>query len=297
MELFEAMQPRSIGPAGMSGRVTAIDAIESDPSVIYVGTASGGLWRSKSGGVDWTPVFDEEPAHSIGAIAINQKNPDIIWVGAGEGNPRNSYSSGNGVYKSVDGGRTWMHLGLEQSRNIHRIISLTPPLRPKPENMLGTSPFKRFIAACGSGESETANDTTENRSEQSTDRPRHTTDTESDTTIDEPMIEVLTEGTGEPIEAGDTAVVHYTGWFFDESADDNRGDKFDSSRDRGEPLDFPLGAGRVIEGWDKGVEGMKPGERRILTIPPDLAYGERGYPGAIPPNSTLIFDVELVEIR
>lgn len=122
MELFEAMQPREIGPAGMSGRVTAIDAIESDPSVIYVGTASGGLWRSTSGGVDWTPIFDEQPAHSIGAIAINRRNPDIIWVGAGEGNPRNSASSGNGVYKSVDGGRTWTHLGLEQSRNIHRII-------------------------------------------------------------------------------------------------------------------------------------------------------------------------------
>ncbi|NNF05112.1 MAG: FKBP-type peptidyl-prolyl cis-trans isomerase [Rhodothermales bacterium] len=110
------------------------------------------------------------------------------------------------------------------------------------------------------------------------------------------MIEVITEGAGEAIEAGDTAVVHYTGWFFDASADNNRGDKFDSSRDRGEPLEFPLGAGRVIEGWDKGVEGMKRGERRILTIPPELAYGERGYPGAIPPNSTLIFDVELVDI-
>lgn len=122
MDLFASMKPRNIGPAGMSGRVTAIDAVTSDPSVIYVGTASGGLWRSTSRGVQWEPVFDEEPDHSIGAVAINQANPDIVWVGAGEGNPRNSQSSGGGLYKTIDGGRTWAHLGLGDSRNIHRIL-------------------------------------------------------------------------------------------------------------------------------------------------------------------------------
>ena len=122
MSLFEAMKPRSIGPAGMSGRVTAIDAVHADPQVIYAGTASGGLWKSTSGGIDWKPIFDEQPTHSIGAVAIYQKTPDVVWVGAGEGNPRNSQSAGNGVYRSVDGGASWTHLGLEQSRNIHRII-------------------------------------------------------------------------------------------------------------------------------------------------------------------------------
>jgi photosystem II stability/assembly factor-like uncharacterized protein len=122
MDLMSAMKPRNIGPAGMSGRVTAIDAVHDDPSIIYVGTASGGLWKSTSGGVDWKPIFDEEPDHSIGAVAINQSNPDIVWVGAGEGNPRNSQSSGSGLYKSLDGGRSWTRLGLEQSRNIHRIL-------------------------------------------------------------------------------------------------------------------------------------------------------------------------------
>ncbi len=122
MTLFDAMQPRNIGPAGMSGRVTALDAVHVEPDVIYAGTASGGLWKSTSGGVDWTPIFDEEPAHSIGAVAIFQKTPDIVWVGAGEGNPRNSQSAGNGLYKSIDGGQSWIHLGLEDSRNIHRII-------------------------------------------------------------------------------------------------------------------------------------------------------------------------------
>ena len=122
MALFDAMQPRNIGPAGMSGRVTALDAVHAEPDVIYAGTASGGLWKSTSGGIDWTPIFDEEPAHSIGAVAIFQKTPDIVWVGAGEGNPRNSQSAGNGLYKSIDGGQSWVHLGLEASRNIHRII-------------------------------------------------------------------------------------------------------------------------------------------------------------------------------
>ncbi|MCZ6705355.1 MAG: xyloglucanase precursor, partial [Bacteroidetes bacterium] len=122
MEKFEAMKPRSIGPAGMSGRVTAIDALHGDPDIIFAGTASGGLWRSTSGGVEWEPIFDEESAHSIGAIAINQSNPDVIWVGTGEGNPRNSVSAGNGLFKTIDGGSSWTHLGLDETRSIHRIL-------------------------------------------------------------------------------------------------------------------------------------------------------------------------------
>ena len=116
------MQARAIGPAGMSGRVTAIDAVVSNPDIIYTGTASGGLWKSVDGGITWTPIFDDQPVTSIGAVAIYQKNPDIIYVGTGEGNPRNSQAAGNGVYKSIDGGHSWTHLGLDDSRNIHRIL-------------------------------------------------------------------------------------------------------------------------------------------------------------------------------
>lgn len=121
-EKLSGIKARSIGPAGMSGRVTAIDVVQKNPSIIYVGTASGGLWKTTSGGVQWKPIFDTLKAASIGAIAVDQNVPDIIWVGTGEGNPRNSQTSGNGVYKSLDGGKSWIHLGLENSRNIHRII-------------------------------------------------------------------------------------------------------------------------------------------------------------------------------
>jgi photosystem II stability/assembly factor-like uncharacterized protein len=116
------LKARSIGPAGMSGRVTSIDVVLSDPDVMYVGTASGGLWRSVNGGTTWKPIFDDQPAASIGAVAVNQANPDIIWVGTGEGNPRNSQTGGTGMYKSIDGGRSWQFLGLGESRSIHRII-------------------------------------------------------------------------------------------------------------------------------------------------------------------------------
>ncbi len=122
MDKLHGLKTRSIGPAGMSGRITSIDVVLKDPSIIYVGTASGGLWRSKGSGVDWEPLFDEQPVASIGAVAVDQNIPDVIWVGTGEGNPRNSQTSGNGVYKTLDAGKTWVHLGLDNSRNIHRII-------------------------------------------------------------------------------------------------------------------------------------------------------------------------------
>jgi len=122
LEKLKILAPRNIGPAGMSGRVTAIDVNLAEPENIYVGTASGGLWHSPNDGITWEPLTEELPTQSIGAVKLQQSNPDVIWLGTGEGNPRNSQSSGNGVYKSIDGGRTWTHLGLENTRNIHRVI-------------------------------------------------------------------------------------------------------------------------------------------------------------------------------
>ena len=103
-------------------------------------------------------------------------------------------------------------------------------------------------------------------------------------------IETIVEGSGVESKVGDSLTVHYTGMLED-------GTKFDSSVDRGTPFNFILGIGQVIEGWEKGMEGMKVGEKRKLTIPPEYAYGERGVPGVIPPNATLIFEVELLEIN
>jgi FKBP-type peptidyl-prolyl cis-trans isomerase FkpA len=105
------------------------------------------------------------------------------------------------------------------------------------------------------------------------------------------------QGTGAEALAGKVAVVQYTGWLYDPAQPNNKGAKFDSSRDRNEPFEFPLGGGRVIKGWDMGVVGMKVGGQRTLVIPPDLAYGKRSVGGVIPPNSTLIFDVELVDVK
>ena len=104
-------------------------------------------------------------------------------------------------------------------------------------------------------------------------------------------------GTGEPAIAGDEVSVHYTGWLYDQNAPDKRGQKFDSSRDRGEPFVFLLGAGRVIRGWDDGVAGMQRGGKRELQIPAGLGYGARGAGKVIPRGASLVFEVELLDIR
>jgi FKBP-type peptidyl-prolyl cis-trans isomerase len=104
-------------------------------------------------------------------------------------------------------------------------------------------------------------------------------------------------GAGADATPGRRITVHYTGWLYDDTKADHKGRKFDSSRDRNEPFTFQLGAGQVIRGWDEGFAGMKVGGQRTLTIPPDYGYGARGAGGVIPPNATLVFDVELLDVR
>jgi len=135
--LLQGLAARSIGPAAVSGRISAIDAVNEDPNHIVIGAATGGVWISKNGGLTWTPVFDEQPVASIGAVAINQANPDIIWVGTGEGNTRNSTSIGGGLFKSIDGGRSWKLMGLAASERINRIA-----LHPR-------NPDIAYVAALG----------------------------------------------------------------------------------------------------------------------------------------------------
>ena len=122
MSIFKNMDMRHIGPGTMSGRVTSIDVVRDNPKIIYVGTASGGLWKSVSGGMTWESMSEDMPVQSIGAVAIDPSNPDVIWAGTGEGNPRNSHTSGAGLFRSIDGGHSWDLMGLEKTKTIHRII-------------------------------------------------------------------------------------------------------------------------------------------------------------------------------
>lgn len=121
-DLLEAMNVRNIGPAGMSGRITAIDVNPRNKDHIYVGSASGGVWESKNGGISWDPIFDDTGVLSIGSLKINPSNPSEIWVGTGEGNPRNSHNSGAGIFYSNDAGINWTYMGLKETKIIHRIL-------------------------------------------------------------------------------------------------------------------------------------------------------------------------------
>src|ERR1700678_457082 len=113
---------RSIGPATMGGRLDDIAVVESDTRVIYIGAAAGGLFKTVNGGITWLALFDNQPNPSIGAIAIAPSNPSIVYVGTGEANNRQSSSWGNGVYKTMDGGASWTHLGLPETHHIGRIV-------------------------------------------------------------------------------------------------------------------------------------------------------------------------------
>ncbi len=120
--LLADLEARAIGPAVCGGRIGAVAGVPGDPTVVWAGAASGGVWRSTDGGVRFEPVFDDQDVASIGAIAIDPRTPEVVWIGSGEGNPRNSASVGRGVYKTLDGGRTWRKLGLENTERIHRIL-------------------------------------------------------------------------------------------------------------------------------------------------------------------------------
>lgn len=142
--VMDFIPKRNLGPGAMSGRVTALamprkGALESvNRNVIYAGTASGGVWKSVNGGIAWSPIFDEMDVQSIGAVAVDPQNPSVVYVGTGEGNPRNSHNSGKGIYKSLDGGKTWKCIGLEATKTIYRIV-----INPK-------NPAQLWVAAMGS---------------------------------------------------------------------------------------------------------------------------------------------------
>ncbi len=155
--------------------------------------------------------------------------------------------------------------------------------------------FSTFIVACN--DSSSKSDDQSNQQEAATEQAAGTTTAEASATITNLQTTDVKLGDGDEAVVGKVVSVHYTGWFYDPNAADKHGAKFDSSRDRGTPFEFPLGAGRVIQGWDQGVVGMKVGGQRTLIIPADLAYGARGAGGVIPPNATLVFDIELLAVK
>ncbi|MFN2514427.1 MAG: WD40/YVTN/BNR-like repeat-containing protein, partial [Pyrinomonadaceae bacterium] len=109
---------RSIGPANMGGRTADVEGVPGDLNTVYVATGSGGLWKTTNGGVTWKPIFERQGTISIGDIALAPSNADVVWVGTGESNTRNSVSFGDGVYKSTDAGKTWQHMGLRDSERV-----------------------------------------------------------------------------------------------------------------------------------------------------------------------------------
>src|ERR671922_21216 len=120
-EAFSRLEYRSIGPAIMGGRIADVEGVPGDANVVYVASASGGLWKTTNGGVTWKPIFERQGTLSIGDIALAPSNPDVVWVGTGESAVRNSVSFGDGVYKSTDGGKTWQHMGLKDTERISAI--------------------------------------------------------------------------------------------------------------------------------------------------------------------------------
>lgn len=135
--ILNSVKPRSLGPVNMGGRIAAIAVYEAKPQIFFVGTASGGLWKTENGGMTLSPIFEKESSVSIGAVAVNQKNPNVIWVGTGEQNSRNSTAWGDGVYMTADGGKTWKNMGLKESMHIAEIV-----LDPKDDKVV-------YVAALG----------------------------------------------------------------------------------------------------------------------------------------------------
>lgn len=136
-KIYDRLDWRNIGPANMGGRVTDIEGLPGNPFTVYVGTGTGGLWKTTNMGIDWTPLFEKYETHSVGDFALDPQNPEVIWLGTGESNVRNSVSFGAGVYHSNDGGKTWSFKGLKDTRHVSRVI-----VHPKDSNTV-------YVAALG----------------------------------------------------------------------------------------------------------------------------------------------------
>jgi FKBP-type peptidyl-prolyl cis-trans isomerase FkpA len=170
-------------------------------------------------------------------------------------------------------------------------LHLHPSIAPPPVPNVLRRTLLAIALAAAAGVAMAQNAATETSS------PSSTTTSKFGAKVTELRIIEQKQGAGAEAVSGKAVIVHYTGWLYDPAAADGHGTKFDSSRDRNVPFGFYLGSGKVIKGWDEGIVGMKVGGKRTLVIPPHKAYGERGAGGVIPPNATLLFDVELIDVK
>lgn len=122
LPIVDALPVRSIGPTAMGGRITSLAVYEREPRIFYAGAAAGGVWKTQNGGITFKPVFEHEGSSSIGAVAVSQSNPNVVWVGTGEGTKKSDVEWGDGIYKSVDGGKTWKNMGLRQTGSFSKIV-------------------------------------------------------------------------------------------------------------------------------------------------------------------------------
>src|SRR5437868_3847800 len=141
-QFLNLLKPRSLGPANMSGRITDVAVYDKEPRIMYVAGATGGLWKTTNNGTTWKPVFERAATVALGAVAVAAMNPDIVWIGTGEANARNSVSWGDGVYRSTDGGANWKNMGLKETRHIGRII-----IHPTNPNVVYVAALGNFWAA------------------------------------------------------------------------------------------------------------------------------------------------------
>src|SRR5262249_17203696 len=137
MDKFKKLEFREIGPAVMGGRIDDFAVVESNPNIVFVATASGGVWKTTNNGTTWQPIFDKENVSTIGGIAVAPSDPSVVWVGTGEAHNRQSSSWGDGIYKSLDGGKTWQNMGLAATRHIGRVV-----IHPQNPNLV-------YVAALG----------------------------------------------------------------------------------------------------------------------------------------------------
>src|SRR5260221_2368016 len=137
VDLLKSLKFREIGPANMGGRIDDFAVVESNTNIVYAASASGGVFKTVNSGSAWKPIFDDQPVSTIGDVTVSQSEPDMVWVGTGEANNRQSASWGNGVYKSGDGGKTWTNMGLKDTHHIPRIV-----IHPSNANMV-------YVAAQG----------------------------------------------------------------------------------------------------------------------------------------------------